>query len=52
MFSISRIKHTFSLNLFAIKATIGDLKILQLRSLKITLSFLTWLPMQVEVGRC
>ena len=39
MFSISRIKHTFSLNLFATKATIGDLKILQLRSLKITLSF-------------
>ena len=27
------------MNLFATKATIGDLKILQLRSLKITLSF-------------
>ena len=39
MFSISRIKHTFSLNLFATKATIGDLKILRLRSLKITLPF-------------
>ena len=39
MFSISKRKHTFSLNLFATKATIGDLKILQLRSLKITLSF-------------
>ena len=39
MFSISRIKNTFSLNLFATKATIGDLKILQLRNLKITLSF-------------